>query len=378
MRGYIVKAIALLMNDTDLRQKLAGLAGRRILQKWFPGCVIGVVWKNGERLMVPAGNFTYASDSQPVSENSIYDVASVTKAIPTACLLLQLIDAGKLSLSEPVATYIPELKIKDRNNVLIHHLLEFTLNYDNPKYAALDIKHKPGDDIVKFLFTSELATPPGTVYFYSNATAILTGLVVERIFRKPLDVLADEIFFRPLGMTDTSFRPEKLGTDGIVPTEIDPWRGGEVRAEVHDESAWTLRKEMNRCVGSAGLFSSAPGPFDVSRDVASRRRLERKALFFGGHGGADAHQPACVHRGASGLGMEDGSALDGDASRRECIRHVRVHRNQRACRPGAWHRHRHPLERHLSHPRAGGQGKLSRQVPRRDFRHHSLKQKRRR
>jgi CubicO group peptidase (beta-lactamase class C family) len=241
-----------------LKQKLTDQGRLRILDGWFPGCVIGVVWNNGERLIVPVGHFTDKPGAPSVAEDSIYDVASITKAIPTACLLLKLIDGGAVKMEESIVKWIPELKIRERNNILIRHLLEFTLNYDNPEYSLRGMKYKSADEMSKFLFASELKTPPGTAYFYNNATAILTGLVIERVAGKPLNVLANEIFFSPLGMTSTNFRPEKLDNEKIVPTEIDPWRRGEVRAEVHDESAWTMRKEKNQCVGSAGLFSSAP------------------------------------------------------------------------------------------------------------------------
>jgi CubicO group peptidase (beta-lactamase class C family) len=233
-------------------------AGQHIMRGWFPGCVIGVVRRDGSRLIVPVGTFTDKPDAPAVAEDSIYDMASVTKAIPTACLLLKLIDDGVVGLNEAIIKWIPELSIRDSDKIFVRHLLEFTLIYNSSEYAAQDMKHRSADALTKFLFSADLVAPPGSGYFYSNSTAILMGLVVERVVGKPLDVLADEIFFRPLGMTSTSFRPEKLNRDKIVPTEIDSWRGGEVRAEVHDESAWTMRKEKNKCVGSAGLFSSAP------------------------------------------------------------------------------------------------------------------------
>jgi CubicO group peptidase (beta-lactamase class C family) len=189
-------------------------------------------------------------------------MASVTKSIPTACLLLKLIDEGSIRLDEPIIKYISELSIRERNNILVRHLLEFTVNYNNPEYSTKKIKYQSADELEKFLFTSELKTTPGSAYYYSNAIGILMGLVVERLTGKSLDILAEEIFFQPLSMSRTNFKPEELsGVDiqrDIVPSEIDPWRGREIRGEVHDESAWTLRKERNMCVGSAGLFSTAP------------------------------------------------------------------------------------------------------------------------
>ena len=267
------------MNKAALQKKLVDCARLRISEKWFPGCVVGIVWQNGERMLIPVGNFTYAQDSKVVTENSIYDMASVTKAIPTACLLLKLIDDGLIRMNDPIITWIPELKIRERNNILVRHLLEFTLDYSNPEYVSRGIKYKSADELMEYLFTSELKESPGASYFYTNATGILSGLLVERVSKKSLDILADETFFRPLRMLQTNFWPEKLPQGDIVPSEIDPWRGREIQAEVHDESAWTVRKEKQRCLGSAGLFSSAPDMLTFLEVLLRRGSLGGKKYF---------------------------------------------------------------------------------------------------
>lgn len=81
-------------------------------------------------------------------------------------------------------------------------------------------------------------------------------MVVEKIWGECLAVTAERELFDPLGMNRTSFFPEEFPRDEIVPTEIDSWRGRTIQAEVHDESAWTLRQIM--VAGSAGLFSTVP------------------------------------------------------------------------------------------------------------------------
>ncbi len=267
------------MDPAFLEQRLTDQARFRISDGYFPGCVIGVVRRDGKRILVPAGHFTHESGSPAVTEDAIYDMASVTKSIPTASLLLKLIDEGKLGLDDPVIAYVPELSIRERNNILVRHLLEFTLDYENPEYALQGIKYKSADEILKFLFTAEMSRPPGACYFYTNATAMLTGLVVERVTEKSLDTVSEETFFHPLGMATTSFRPEKLSQEKIVPTEVDPWRGREVRAEVHDESAWTLRRNKNMCVGSAGLFSSAPDMLTFIEMLLNQGTLGEKRYF---------------------------------------------------------------------------------------------------
>ena len=196
----------------------------------------------------------YGHGSPEIIENSIFDVASVTKSIPTFSLAVLLINPGKLYLDDQMIKYIPEFANSDRENVTISHLLSQTLSYS---FALAEQKDKSPDKILNHIFTAEFKEPPGSSYAYSNATSILLGIVVERIMGDTLDNLGRKYFFEPLGMARTTFWPlEHFTKEEIVPTEIDPWRGREIRGEVHDESAWKLQQKM--VVGSAGLFSTVP------------------------------------------------------------------------------------------------------------------------
>lgn len=226
----------------------------------FPGCVVGVVKKDGTRTILPFGHFTYESNSPEVKEDTIYDVASITKSIPTASLALQLIDQGKLSVTDRLIDHIPEFSNSDREEVCIKHLLTYTL--DGYGFAsALDgngvAKLQAGSaaKLLKILLTHDFERRPGTVFKYTNIPAALLGLVVENIYGETLDVLADTHFFRPLDMGRSTFYPDRFPLEEVVPTEIDEWRG-EVRGVVHDESAYIAKKD-EKIFGHAGLFSTA-------------------------------------------------------------------------------------------------------------------------
>lgn len=204
--------------------------------------------------MWPFGRFTFDEASPAVTERTIFDVASLTKAIPASSLALWLIDHGKLRLDDSLATYIPEFTGRYRDGVTIKHLLTQTLEYT---FRLSTLKDRSADDILNIIFTSGLKNEPGTTFCYTNATSILLGIVIERIMNEPLNALADRLFFAPLGMTRTRFHPlETFSKNEIVPTEIQEWRGGLVQGEVHDESAYVLQHKM--IPGSAGLFSTAP------------------------------------------------------------------------------------------------------------------------
>lgn len=255
--------------------KLKNRVEQAIKGKVFPACVVGIVRRNGERLILPFGNFTFDKTSPKVKGDSIFDVASITKSIPTSSLALKLIDEKKLGLEEKLTDFVPEFRNSDRENVLIKHLLTQTLDYDFHLSAH---KEKTPDEILEMIFTTEFKSKPGEKFFYANATTILLGLVVERIFGEPLDKLGEKHFFEPLRMNRTSFHPlKKFSKDEIVPTEIQEWRGGLVHGEVHDESAHALNKKTT--VGSAGLFSTAPDLLNFLEMLLNEGSLNGQKYF---------------------------------------------------------------------------------------------------
>lgn len=235
-----------------MEEKIKKIALNAIAEKVFPGCVVGLI-KQGKQTIIPFGRQTYETNRRPISEESIFDVASITKSIPTASLALLLIDRGQLRLDDKLITYVPEFQNRDRERVLIRHLLTHALDFD---LTLSSLKDQEPDAILHRIFTARFKSMPGTKYAYVNATSILLGLVIERVSKKPLDVFAMEEFFAPLSMQRTTFHPNQFPKEEIVPTEIDPWRGRLIQGEVHDESAYALSKKY--IVGSAGLFSTAP------------------------------------------------------------------------------------------------------------------------
>ena len=232
------------MNDLITKRVLKAIG-----QKLFSACAVGVVERSGERTILPFGHFTYDAGSPPVREDSIFDVASITKAIPTSCIALQLFEEGKLKLDDTVTSFIPEFSGESKEKATLFHLLAQTLNLSLPHLSSL--RDVPPRELLDRVFQAPLKSPPGTKFMYANATSILLGLLVERVSKKRLDELARGRFFKPLGMSGTGFHPE----GEVIPTEVDE-RRGLIQGTVHDESAFVLSSIMTP--GSAGLFSTAP------------------------------------------------------------------------------------------------------------------------
>lgn len=222
---------------------------------------------------MPFGKFTYEENSNAVMGDTIYDVASITKAIPTGSIALQLLEEGKIRLEDKLIKYLPEFSNSDRENVLIKHLLTYTLG----GYGLSSLKLQTMSELHRVIMTKDFDKRPGEVLAYSNITAYLLGLVIEKVTGKSLDVNADERFFKPLKMERTTFFPEKFFKDEIPPTEIND-RFGLVHGHVHDEFAWICKQE-NKIVGNAGLFSSANDILSFLEVLLNKGTVNAKKYF---------------------------------------------------------------------------------------------------
>src|SRR6266576_3474844 len=218
----------------------------------FPGATIAVGYRDSVVLLAAVGHYG-ADDKRPVTTETIYDLASLTKviALTTECILL--VDRGKLDLDAPVQHYLPEFRGQMKDQVTIRHLLTHSagLAADLPLWDSTRTRSAA----LAMVDTAPLLSPPGTRFVYSDLSAIVLMQVVERITGRPFDqVLADDVF-GPLGMTATRFVPPKAWRHHIAPTEVDTFfRHRLLIGEVHDESA----ARLGGVSGNAGLFSSAP------------------------------------------------------------------------------------------------------------------------
>ena len=232
-------------------ERIAEICERAIQEKVFPGGVVGYI--RGDTVnALPFGRLTYAANAPAVTSETVYDVASVTKSVPTGSVILKLIEEGRLGLDDQVIAYIPELRNDYREHILIRHLLTYTVIFDFPGGLAKVAREAPSR-LLERIFAAPLVTPPGARYYYTNAPAILLGLIAERVCGQSLDLIARRLFFEPLGMLATTFWPD-FSDRQIAPTERD-WRD-EVQGQAHDEAAWVLTK-TGMTPGHAGLFSTA-------------------------------------------------------------------------------------------------------------------------
>ena len=238
-----------------------------IAQHHLPGAVVlvsrkgRIIWEKsyGSRAVEPA--------REPMTVDTIFDLASLTKVVATATSIMILVERGKLSLADPVSLYLPELKGEGREKITIEQLLIHRSGYA----PDFDLKQRwtGYDEAIKRLAQEPLRNAPGTRFTYSDIGFITLGEVVRRVSGMPLDQFAKQNIFQPLGMRDTGFRPAATLRARIAPTEKrrgqlsylgdtppaeigaegDVW----LRGQVHDPTSY----RMGGVAGHAGLFSTA-------------------------------------------------------------------------------------------------------------------------
>src|SRR3989344_3155636 len=240
-----------------MRKEIEERVAKAIQENVFPGCIIGIVRANGEREIAPFGSSIYGTGGERVKADTVYDLASITKSIPTASLALLLIAEGKLTLSDTVKKYLPELE--NDYDATIEDLLTYRAH--GTQLSLL--KDKTPDEFIAHFFSHGFDCSRGEKN-YTNLPAFLLGLILERVTDESLDALARRHFFEPLGMKNTTFFTKKIPYMEqkpipymeSVPTEIDE-QGNVVCGMPHDESARIFAK-VEKAVGHAGLFSTVP------------------------------------------------------------------------------------------------------------------------
>ena len=166
--------------------------------------------------------------------------------------------------------YLPRWRGERKAGVTVRHLL--THSSGLPAWRPLHKEATSPDDALALVYATEPDTAPGARYLYSDLGAILLGEIVQQVTGRPLDAYVAERVFAPLGMRDTRYRPPAADLARVAPTEFDPWRGRQLRGEVHDENAAAL----GGVAGHAGLFGTA---HDLAR--FARMYLGRGALDGG-------------------------------------------------------------------------------------------------
>ena len=191
------------------------------------------------------GKNSIEDDAQPTTLDTRYDMASMTKNLSVGMIALRALEKGLIALADPISLYfdVPE----DKKEITVKHLLTHTGCF-HPSLPLWQMNLKP-EEVAPAILNAPLIGKPGTEVHYSCMGFILMGKILEKVYGMPLNELAQQEVFGPLGMKDTGFLPEG---GNIAATEMQP-DGKCLVGVVHDENA----RSMGGVSGNAGVFSTA-------------------------------------------------------------------------------------------------------------------------
>lgn len=255
MKFFLIIIIFLLSLHVTNAQNFSNvedLINNAIRDNYFPGAQLLVA--NSKEVIYNGnfGNYDFTDNSLPVTSETIYDIASLTKVIATTTAVMILADRNLIDPDEKVSFYLPEFSSEEKNNITVKNLLLHNsgLKAWIPFYKTCKNK----SDVFNTICSEKLDYTTGTKFVYSDLGFILLGFIVEKISRTSLDKFCEENIFVPLGMSFTMFNPNPDYQKLAAPTENDTYfRMRQIKGEVHDESAFV----MGGVSGNAGLFSNA-------------------------------------------------------------------------------------------------------------------------
>lgn len=236
----------------------------------LPGAVVAV-GHNDEIVYLKAyGNRAIVPTREPMTEDTIFDIASLTKVIATTSSMMKLVEQGKIRLDEKVTTYVPEFQ---------HGASDITVRELMTHYSGMrpDLDLEPEwsgyDTGIAKAVIDRPGAPPDTRFAYSDINFILLGEIVRRVSGKTLPEFAHDEVFGPLRMNETTFNPPASLRPRIAPTEVI--KGTVLRGAVHDPTS----RYMGGVAGHAGLFSTVADLSRFARMMLNEGELEGVRIF---------------------------------------------------------------------------------------------------
>jgi SSS family transporter len=230
-------------------QQIDRIIALGIATRKFPGAVV-IAGHNGHIVFEKAyGNRSLIPVPEAMTEDTIFDLASLTKVLATAPAVMQLYEQGRFRLNDPVAQYLPEFAVNGKQDITIRQLLT---HYSGlPADVSLEDPWRGKQEGLRRAFASTPITAPGVQFRYSDINFIVLGALVEKLSGLTLDQYQQRYLAKPLGLDYMRFLPPEAWRNRIAPTQYD--HGVMLRGVVHDPTS----RRMGGVAGHAGLFSTA-------------------------------------------------------------------------------------------------------------------------
>jgi uncharacterized protein YbbC (DUF1343 family)/CubicO group peptidase (beta-lactamase class C family) len=217
------------------------------------------------------GNKALQPTTRPMTLDTVFDLASLSKSVGCASSVMVLIEQGKISPQEKVAHYFPEFGKNGKEAISVAQLLthQSGLIPDNPESDY----HNGAAAAWRKICELKPTTPPGTAFKYSDVNFIVLGKLVEKVSGESLDKFAKAHVFEPAGMNETGYKPPATLKERAAPTEK---RNGEwIVGEVHDPRAFSL----GGVAGHAGVFSTGADVARFCRMVLNGGTIDGKRVL---------------------------------------------------------------------------------------------------
>lgn len=234
-----------------------------VSRKLISGGVVVIGNHAGILRTIARGRLNANPAAPPLTEHTIFDVASLTKVMATAPAVMKLLDQGRISLLDPLSRWFPEFKGSAREEITILNLLTHTSGLDD---FDLLVKRTMDTAIRK---AAAQPQRPGSRFHYADINFILLGELVRRVSGSPLDVFCRKQLYEPLGLHKTLFLPPDLLAGTIAPTS------GRSVGIVQDRNA----RRLGGVAGHAGLFSSAQDLGQYARLLLGGGNLDGKRIL---------------------------------------------------------------------------------------------------
>ena len=236
----------------------AGIVQRGVDEGAFPAAVIEVGTRRDVVWEQAFGKLDSNPESAVTQNDTVFDLASLTKVIATTSVVMRLVERGTLALNQPIRELIPDWRGTDRDQVTLRSLL--THSSGLTAWLPFYRDHSGRQEFQHAICSLPLEYRPDTQSIYSDLGFMLLGFIIEdaggSAFSAQAIHLLSEVTSAPL-----MFNPPAELRPSIAPTENDPWRGRRLVGEVHDENCWAL----GGAAGHSGLFGTAQAVGDFAR-----------------------------------------------------------------------------------------------------------------
>jgi CubicO group peptidase (beta-lactamase class C family) len=257
------------------------LMHQAIEDRIFPGGVL-LVSRDKQIEFFEAYGCADLFSGAPVTKDTIYDLASLTKPLATTLAVMQLIQESRLSLDQLVVSVLPYFLDPLMSQVTIRHLLAHSSGLADYRPYYLNLRQIPLKErkkqLDKMLTQERLVCVPGKQVIYSDMGFMILRWVIETISGQRLDHFLSDFLYHPLGLERLFFVDlnQQARSENIAATELCGWRNILLKGKVHDDNAFI----MGGIDGHAGLFGSAADVARLISTLLSDHREQSGGSFF--------------------------------------------------------------------------------------------------